>query len=307
MRQVCITGIHSYVGNALEQYLLSLAGQENAYEIRKVSLRQGVTEEVDFTHCDSVVHVAGIAHADISGVSDEEKAGYYAVNCDLAYETAKKAKEQGVGQFIYMSSVIVYGDSARVGRSRHITAKTPPAPSNFYGDSKWKAEQRLNTLQSESFRVAIVRAPMIYGAGSKGNFPLLCKFAKHLFIFPRVRNSRSMLYVENLSEFLRRLIDSGEGGLFFPQNAEYSVTSKLVQALRLEQGKRMYLSVLLGALVSVGAGLPGGAGRVINKAFGSLTIDQALSNEKITGYQLYSLEESIRRISKEQRDSATTR
>lgn len=296
MKRVLITGVNSYVGNAFEKYILQWDAKGEAYELQKVSLRENGLDRIDFHGYDSILHVAGIAHADIAGVSEEEKSRYYTVNCELAYETARKAREQGVKQFIYMSSLLVYGESGKVGAVKHITVDTIPAPANFYGDSKWKAEQKLRQLEGEGFRVAMVRAPMIYGKNSKGNFPMVCKFANEFCIFPKVKNARSMIYIENLAEFLRRLIDSGKGGVFLPQNKEYSNTSELVRLLRRVQGKRMYLSVLLGALVHAGAWVPGKTGRIINKAFGSLTIDRALSNEEITEYQLYSLEESIRRI-----------
>ena len=136
---------------------------------------------VDFSNYDSIFHVSGIAHADIDRVSEEEKQLYYKVNCELAVETAIKAKEQGVKQFIYMSSIIVYGESAPVGKQKIITEQSKPNPTNFYGDSKWKAEKKLKTLADESFAIAIIRPPFIYGKGSKGNYPLLARIAKYAF------------------------------------------------------------------------------------------------------------------------------
>lgn len=296
MKKVLITGVNSYIGNSFEEYLKQYNQDKTEYEITKISLRNGLPKDMDFSGYDCIFHVAGIAHADVAGVSEEEKARYYAVNCELACETARRAGEQGVRQFIYMSSVIVYGDSARVGGKKHITADTKPAPANFYGDSKWQAEQKLQLLTNDNFHVAIVRAPMVYGKGSKGNFPMLCKFANKLFVFPKVKNLRSMIYIENLAEFIKRLIDSEGGGIFLPQNREYSNTSELVKLLRTEKGKKMYLSRVMGALVYVGAGVPGKIGKLINKAFGSFTVDQSFSNEVISGYQRYSLAESVRRI-----------
>lgn len=317
MKRILITGVNSYIGNALERYLMEYNAREGReiYRVDKLSLRNETIENISFAMYDTVFHVAGIAHADIGKVSEETKALYYQVNCDLAVQTAEKAKADGVSQFIYLSSVIVYGDSAKVGETKHITADTLPAPANFYGDSKWQAEQKLCELvagyevgevpaadeQSDvvdaqsDFRVAILRLPMIYGKGSKGNFPLLMKLAKSTPVFPDIENQRSMLYMEHLAEFTRLLIESGKGGVFFPQEAEYVTTAKLVKAIGEAQDKRIHLWKCLNPFVKLASKMPGKIGGMVNKAFGSLTIDSSLSEQEITGYHLYSLEESIRR------------
>ena len=208
MKRILITGINSYIGNATERYLTEYNAREGReiYHVDKVSLRDEQWQKMNFASYDAILHVAGIAHADVGSVSEEGKKMYYQVNCDLTECVAKKARAEGVKQFIYLSSVIVYGDSAGVGRHKQITAQTIPHPVNFYGDSKWQAEQRLYLLETEQFCVAVLRPPMIYGRGSKGNFPMLLKVASKTPIFPKIKNERSMLYVENLAEFIRLLI-----------------------------------------------------------------------------------------------------
>lgn len=124
-------------------------------------------------------HAAGIAHVSSDPKMEEI---YYNVNCDLTIETAKKAKADGVKQFIFMSSIIVYGDSN--GKKIVIDENTIPMPSNFYGNSKLQAEKGLKPLGSDNFKVAILRPPMIYGKGSKGNYPKLAKVAQKLPFFP---------------------------------------------------------------------------------------------------------------------------
>lgn len=302
MKQILITGINSYIGNAVERYLTeyNAAQGRELYRVDKVSLRDASWERISFAPYDAVLHVAGIAHADIGGVSEETKALYYQINCDLAVKAAKKAKAEGVSQFLYLSSVIVYGDSARVGESKHITASVCPAPANFYGDSKWQAEQQLQQLETDeasgkAFRVARIRPPMIYGKGSKGNFPMLVKLAGKMLFFPNIENKRSMLYVENLAEFVRLLVESGRGGVFFPQNAEYVTTSEMVKVIAEVKGKKLALWKALNPFVKLAARVPGKIGGLANKAFGSLTIDRELSTRDFADYQIYSLEESIRK------------
>lgn len=297
MKRILITGINSYLGNAIEQYLMeynSTLGKEH-YRVDKISLKDEVWKNSSFSGYDAILHVAGIAHADIGNVSQETRDLYYQVNCGLTLAVAEKAKAEGVPQFIYFSSVIVYGESSGLGQQKMITADTQPQPANFYGDSKWQAELGLGKLCEGDFQVAILRLPMIYGKGSKGNFPLLVKIAEKLPVFPTINNSRSMLYVENLAEFVRLLAEQGKGGIFFPQNAEYVSTARMVQAIGEVQGKNIYLWKILNPLVKLANHIPGKISGMVNKAFGSLTIEQGLSVRDIQDYQRYSLEESIRR------------
>lgn len=305
MKLILITGVHSYVGNAAERYLNEYNAKEGRelYRVDKLSLRDETWENVDFTPYDCILHVAGIAHADVGHVSEETKQLYYRVNCDLAVKVAKKAKAAGVKQFIYMSSVIVYGDSAAAGHrdgawhgATCITEQTRPAPANFYGDSKLQAELKLRELESEQFAVAAVRAPMIYGKDSKGNFPLLAKLAAKVPFFPNIKNERSMLYIENLAEFLRLLIDSGKGGILFPQNEEYVTTAGMVKSIGAAMGRKIYLWSWLNPFVKLAARMPGKIGGMVHKAFGSLTIDKELSNRDIQDYRIFTLEESIQKI-----------
>lgn len=297
MKRILITGVNSYVGNSVERYLMEYNAAQGRewYRVDKITLRDETWENTSFGTYDAILHVAGIAHADIGRVSEETKALYYQVNCELAVKVAEKAKGEGVSQFIYLSSVIVYGDSAGAGGQKHIMSDTVPQPSNFYGDSKYQAELKLQKLQAGDFHIAIIRPPMIYGRGSKGNFPTLVKMADKLPFFPSMQNQRSMLYVENLSEFIRLLTESGQGGTFFPQNSEYVTTAQLVRAIGEAKGRNIRLLGVLNPLVKLASKVPGRIGGMANKAFGSLTIDQGLSNRGITGYRVCSLEESIKR------------
>ena len=178
MKKILITGANSYIGTSFECYLRE--NYPNDYVIKTLDMIDGNWKNYDFSNYDTVFHVAGIAHADVGNVSKETEKLYYQVNCDLAYETALKAKEANVKQFIYMSSIIVYGESAPYGKTKVITKDTKPSPANFYGDSKLQAEIKLSPLQDDSFNIAIIRPPMIYGKGSKGNYPMLSKLAKKL-------------------------------------------------------------------------------------------------------------------------------
>lgn len=292
-RKVLITGANSYIGTSFENYAKEHYAEN--FEIDTIDMRDESWKEYDFSKYDTVFHVAGIAHADVGNVSEETKKLYYRVNTDLAIETAKKAKEAGIKQFVYMSSIIIYGESAPYGKEKNITKDTKPSPANFYGDSKWQADIGVRKLADENFNVLVLRPPMIYGNGSKGNYPTLAKLAKKLPIFPNVKNERSMLYIENLCEFLCEVMLVGEGGIFFPQNAEYTNTCIMAEDIRNVTGKKIIRTRVLNIFVKLGALIPGKIRGLINKAFGNLTIDQNLSNYEGLDYQKIDLIGSIQR------------
>lgn len=285
MKKVLITGANSYIGTSFENYVM----QCHDYQIDTVDMIDSTWRDKSFSEYNSVFHVAGIAHSDTGRVSEERKQFYYQINTDLTIETAKKAKADGVGQFIFMSSAIVYGDSAPIGKPKRITRDTPVAPANFYGDSKVQAENGLMKLADESFHVVILRPPMIYGKGSKGNYPQLSKFAQKLPLFPYIKNERSMLYIGNLTEFVKLMIDNNESGIFYPQNAEYVATSEMVQVIAQAHGKKIRL--VKGTTVPLKA--MSHATGLVNKAFGNLSYDMSMSEYK-ENYRKFSFEESIR-------------
>ena len=275
MKRILITGANSYIGVSFEKYAADHYADK--LFIETVDMIDGSWKSKDFSTYDVVYHVAGIAHADVGNVSDEIKEKYYAVNTDLAIETAKKAKAEGVKQFVFMSSAIVYGDSAPYGKKKRITRDTEPSPANFYGDSKWQADKGVRELSDENFTVTVLRPPMIYGKGSKGNYPTLEKLAKRLPIFPDIENERSMLYIENLCEFLCQVMIRSEGGIFWPQNAEYTRTSDMVRMIGEVNGHKIAVSRVWNWAVELAAIIPGKTRGLTNKAFGNLSYELSMS------------------------------
>lgn len=290
MKRVLITGAGSYIGTSFENWVRERYPGE--FNIDTVDMVDGSWRGKCFSGYDAVFHVAGIAHADVGHVSEERKTLYYKVNRDLAIETARKDKAEGVKQFLFMSSMIIYGESAGLGKKKVITRHTKPHPANFYGDSKWQADKGVRKLASEAFHVAVLRPPMIYGKGSKGNYPLLAKLAKKLPVFPDIENERSMLYIGNLCEFLCQLIRSGKGGIYFPQNAEYVKTSEMVRLIAEASGHKIWVTKALNPAVWVLGMMPGKMGRLIGKAFGSVVYENSLCMN-IESFQLFSLLKSI--------------
>lgn len=289
MKNVLITGSNSYIGKSFENWIRD---NSNTIITETQDMQNPLWRDRSFGGYDAIFHVAGIAHADVGKVTEEQKALYYRVNTDLTIECASKAKEEGVKQFIFMSSIIVYGDSAPIGKQRVITRNTPLAPANFYGDSKVKAEEGLQKLEDDSFKVVILRPPMIYGKGSKGNYPLLAKMARKLPFFPDVENQRSMLYVRNLCKFVSLMIENEESGVFFPQNREYVRTSEMVKLIAAAYGRKIYLIKVFNPFLRLLGAIGGRFGTLVNKAFGNMVYEKEMSLYQ-DEYCIYDFNESI--------------
>ena len=294
MKRILITGAGSYIGTNVERYLNNYNEEQGEvhYLVDTLCQRTDGWREKDFSGYDVIFHVTGIAHVDTTKATPEMREMYYRINCDLAVETAKKAAAAGVSQFIYMSSIMVYGDGAPVGRTRCITADTLPAPAGFYGDSKWQAEMALSEVSG--IKLAMLRPPFIYGKGCKGNYPLLARLAEYLPLLPTLENTRSMLYIGNLCELVRIVIAQEREGVFYPQNREYASTGDMLQCIAEAKGRKPVRCPLLNPLIRLCGRVPGKIGSMVNKAFGSFYYDKSMS-EIGAEYCRYTLEESIRR------------
>ena len=278
MKKILITGANSYIGVSFENYMKQWADE---YSVDTVDMIDGTWREKDFGGYDAVFHVAGIAH---KKETKENAELYYKVNRDLAVETAKKAKEDGVKQFIFLSSMSVYGMDTGV-----ITKDTVPMPKSNYGKSKLQAEEGINALSSDDFKVCTLRPPMVYGKDCKGNFQTVVKIVKKSPVFPRIKNERSMIYIDNLASFVKLCVDRELCGLYFPQNKEYVTTVDMAKGIAAKLEKKRYFSYLLGCGVFVLRTFVS----VAKKGFGTLTY---LNTEELDySYCVVDNEESIKR------------
>lgn len=249
MRRVLITGKSSFIGGHLAQLLRK---EPEKYAVDQVSVRDG-GQGVDFSQYDCVVHCAGLAHVtrDLNLTSQ-----YFSVNCEMTLEIARRARRAGVKQFLFLSSMIVYGAPAPAGRERFIGPDTPPSPDNPYSQSKLAAEEGLRKMESPEFSVCILRPPMVYGPGCKGNYALLSKYAAYLPVFPGTGAPRSAISVERLCQILRQQIDAGGGGLILPQDENYTSAHQMLQEIRARQGKKTRIFHFLDPLIRLAGGQP---------------------------------------------------
>lgn len=288
-KHILITGANSYIGDSVKEYLdeCNNALDSTFYDVQVRDTMNWEPTPTDFDHVDVVFNVAGIAHRK---ETDENRHLYYEVNKDLVVKIAKAAKDAGVKQFVLLSSMSVYGKT--VGR---IEKSTEPAPTTAYGMSKLEADEALSVLADDSFRIATLRPPMVYGKGCKGNYQTLRKFALKSPIFPNYKNSRSMIYIGNLCEFVKRVIDTEAAGLFFPQNSSYVNTAEMVRLVALDNGKKINEIGIFNPAVKVATKTVS----LVSKVFGNLTY------EKVDRVSKYGFEESIE-FTEKGRDSIDT-
>lgn len=271
MKKIIITGANSYIGEAVREYLSTFPDR---YEVSMLDTIGYEPKKQDFEGCDVVFNAAGIAHIK---ETEQNRDLYYKINRDLVVNIAKCAKASGVKQFVLLSTMSVYG--AVTG---HITKQTKPSPVSAYGISKFQADCEIDSITDDNFIFACLRPPMVYGKDCKGNYQSLRSFALKVPVFPNYKNERSMIYIGNLCEAIKNIIDEEKSGLFFPQNEEYVNTSKMVKLIAKENGKDIKFTRALNPLIKTLS-----VGRM-KKVFGNLTY------EKVDTVDKYSFEESIK-------------
>lgn len=288
MINILITGANSYIGTSVENWLNKWPDK---YKIDTLDMKDDSWRNKSFSKYDVVYHVAGIVHIK---EKTNMKEIYDKVNHRLAVEILEKSASHGVKQFIFMSSGAVFSQNDKKHKDISIMPNTNYEPLTMYGKSKRLAEENMMKLieknKLENIKIAIIRPPMIYGKGAKGNYNTLAKLARKLTFFPEVKNKRSMIYIDNLCEFIRLLIDTQDTGVFHPQNREFVNTTDLVLCIAKVHNKKIIKTKIFNLIIKF-------SGRFfspINKAFGSFIYEKCISNHYDWKYCVVDFEESIR-------------
>jgi len=282
MKTVLITGASGFVGQRF------CVNNKDRYSIKTVSLQKVQIEDLDFSGVDVILHLSGIAHR----MEKTDDSLYFEVNHELTKKLAEAAKQAGVGHFIFVSTIKVYG-----GDYELLTPETACKPNDAYGKSKLMAEEALKDLESGDFGISIVRPPLIYGPGVKGNMQKLMALVQKRKYIPlgNINNKRSMLGLDNLVALLDRVIETGKSGTFLIQDSEPVSTSKLISEIA--KGKNIQIKLI---------SIPGVARFTIKKIapeiykrlFGSLVVDDSATRNILSFEPPYSFEEGIRVMAK---------
>ena len=214
--KVLVTGKNGGISRAFRDYVLD---KFTDIEVDMISVRGDEWKSEDFSEYDAIYHCAGIVHND----NEDE---IYRINRDLTFALAKKAKKDGVKQFIYLSSMAVYGLETSVFDDRGFAYEDRPLkPTWNYGVSKKQAEELIFLLNDDTFKVCAVCAPSVYGKGTESYLEYYFQFLeRESFKLMFTNLKRSVIYTDNLAHFVYLLIKNQSSGVFCPQNKQmYSV------------------------------------------------------------------------------------
>lgn len=276
--RVLVTGEKSYAGTQFANRMYEL---NKEWKIDFISVRDSTWKDKDFNNYEAIYHVAGIVH---QKETTDNKDLYYKVNRDLTYQLALKAKEEGVKSFVFLSTMAIYGLIGRIGRETIITKDTIPSPTSHYGKSNLEAEELLETLQSPNFKISILRIPMIYGPNCPGNYKSLSKIIKRIPVFPEIKNRRSMIFIDHLSDIVAYIIEKKLTGIFLIKNPDDVETLEMVQEIRKFHGKKTFKSRLFGVFIK----RFGNSFNISRKIFGTVYYKSTESN--INGFNYTNME-----------------
>ena len=282
---ILIIGKNSYIGNHIDEWL-----SRYGHKVAQLDVLTEDWKNYDYSPFDAIVHVAGIVHR--PDCKDWEL--YKRVNTDMPVKIATMAKEQGVKQSIYFSTMGVYQANKKLGAS--VVDATTPLLSNsssFYGMSKLMAEEALTKLQEEGFSVAFVRPPSVYGKGCKGGYITgFKKIAQMMPVIPRAYENacQSFIYIDNLSECVRLIVEKHLSGAFCPQDDETPNANRLLEVICKGLGKKYRSSRLLGVCLRMVSFIP-----LLKKAYGGIEYSRKLSDIPGMDYIVVPFEEGMRR------------
>lgn len=281
---ILLTGASGFVGKRFAEY------NKNKYNIRGISFEHTPLDTIDFSGIETIVHLAGIAHR----MEKTDPDLYFKVNFRQTCSFAEKAKASGVRHFIFISTIKVFGEH----QNTVLNEQSPCLPINDpYGESKLKAEEYLTKLADQNFYVAIVRPPLVYGPGVKGNLIRFLRLADSSYPLPfkNVHNKRTMVFLDNLIELINAIIDRKGSGLFLAADDKSISTSYLIAQMRHCMGKEENLFILPRQLKWLLHKLKP---EMATRLYGSLEIDASSTNHKISFLPPYTIEKGISEMTK---------
>ena len=227
--KLLLTGSSGFIGSYFQSHY------SDRYDIETFSFLKDDLKSLDLMRIDTVVHLSALVHQ-MGGAAKEE---YQRVNVDNTLALAQKAKQSGVKQFIFMSSVKVYGEESDTPYSE----ATKCEPMDDYGVSKLEAENQLRELEDENFSVSVLRTPVVYGKGVKANILNLVKLVDKVPVLPfgGIENRRSMVYIGNLCDMIDRICESKISGTFLAGDDKPVSTTELIEIIAKVRNRKVVL------------------------------------------------------------------
>ena len=282
MTKILITGANSFVGrNFIENTEFK--------EVEEVCLIKNKLDNIDFSKFDVVLHVAAIVHQ-TTKISELE---YFKINKELALDVASKAKKQGVKQFVFLSTVKVYGEYKP--EKGIWTEESDCLPDDSYGRSKYAAELALKNLIDENFNVSIIRPPLIYGVGVKANMLNIIKLIDKFSILPLggIENRRSFTSIENLVQLIDTSIKNSASGVFLAMDDKPMSTTQLAEIIANHLNKSVRFFALPKSIITIGKKL---MPNIFDRLYGSFEIDNSLTRETLNFTPKLSTDEGIKKM-----------
>ena len=277
MSKILITGSNGYLGSSF------IKQNKNKYEFEKFSLLNQKIEDINFDRIDIILHCAALVHQKVEHSYEK----YHDINVEYPVKLEKLAKRNGVKQFVFISTIAVYGEE-----EEKLDENTICNPTTPYGKSKLEAEKELLKLNDDNFTVSIVRPPMIYGKNAPGNIDSLVKLVKKLPIIPlaNIENKRSFISIHNLCYIINEVILQKKSGIFLACDDEPLSTSRLIELVAKNLDKKIYL-VKIPFFESLLKILKPSFHK---RLYGSLEIDNSITKEKLNLKNPYSVEDGIK-------------
>lgn len=305
---ILLTGANGFIGRALVKRLgrkskdsLVIAVRRKSLEVSENSIVVGDLDGfTDFSlavnKMDVVIHGAARAHVMKDEVSCPLQE-YRKVNVQGTLNLARQAAEAGVRRFIFISSVKVNGEQTRSGQQ--FTADDKPSPEDPYGISKLEAEQGLWKLAAQiGMEVVIIRSPLVYGPGVKGNFARMVRLVEKGLPLPlgAVRNKRTLVALDNIVDLIATCIDhpGAANQVFLAGDGQDLSTTELLRGVADAMGKPVRLIPVPPSILMLGAALLGKRA-MAQRLLGSLQVDISKAHELLGWLPPVTVEEGLRR------------